>query len=308
MPKHLDHRTDFFILGAAKCGTTALFEYLSRHPGVFMPPCKEPNFFCTDLRTFSNVATSEEYDALFAPSPPHALRGEASAMYLFSRVAISRIIAHNPAAKVIVMLRNPIEAARSFHAAAWGHGHEDVADFEEAWRLQDERRAGRRLPPRWPDPETLQYGLLYRYAPQVRRVLQHFPRRQCLFLIYEEFFAAPGAHLRLVVEFLGLAPRAAQDSFSVVNPTVRPRSALLARLMRRPPGWLRVAAAPLRRIAHALGLHPLRALLRVNMVTGGKSPMREAFRAELVGYFADDVVELEQLLGRQLWPMSQPTA
>ena len=297
----MGHRTDFFILGAAKCGTTAIFEYLSSHPDVFMPACKEPNFFCTDIGTFSAVSTLAEYEALFAPSPPHALRGEASAMYLYSEVAISRIMAHNPAAKVVVILRHPVDAARSFHAAAWGYGHDDVADFEEAWRLQNERRMGRHLPANWPDPKTLHYGTLYRFAPQVKRVLQHVPRQQCLILVYEEFFAAPAAHFPRVLEFLGLRVHR-RASFPIVNPAVRPRSPRLARLLRQPPGWFR-SIAPLRRVVHALGLHPLRMLQRANTGKGYKGPLREAFRGELLRYFADDVMELEQLLGRPLWPM-----
>lgn len=143
-------KPDFFIVGAARCGTTALFNYLAAHPAVFFPERKEPNYFCTDLRTYGEVATLTEYEALFSPAPPQALTGDASVLYLYSKVAIGQIMAHNVNAKIIAMLRNPIEAAHSMHAFWWSNKLEDVADFEQAWRLQEPRLEGRRLPPLWP--------------------------------------------------------------------------------------------------------------------------------------------------------------
>ena len=295
---------DFFIVGAAKCGTTALFRYLAAHPAVFMPECKEPNYFCTDLHTRGHVATLTEYEALFSTAPPHALTGEASVLYLYSKIAIGQVMAHNAKAKIIVMLRNPIEAARSMHAYWWSNELEDVGDFEQAWRLQEPRLEGQNLPPRWPYPQLLQYGAQYCYAPQVRRLLAQAPRAQCLFLLFEEFFANPSREFARVLEFLGLAPDPARTDFPVVNQAVGARSARLDRLLRHPPP----ALLTLRRAAHAVAFHPMRALQRLNRVAGRKPPLRESFRAELEEYFSGDVAELEQLLGRRLWPSLRSAA
>jgi hypothetical protein len=294
-------KPDFFIVGAPKCGTTALFSYLAAHPSVFMPENKEPNYFCTDLPRYGHVATLTEYEALFSPAPAHALTGEASALYLYSKVAIGQIMAHNANAKIIVMLRNPIEAARSMHAFQWSYELEDVFDFEEAWRLQKARLEGRDLPPRWPYPDHLQYGALYRYAPQVRRLLAHAPRVKCLFLLFEEFFADPSRQFGRVLEFLGLPPDPARTDFPVVNQTIGVRSARLDRLLRQPPP----ALMALRRAAHAVGFHPIRAVLRLNQVAGQKPPLGKSFRTELEEYFSADVAELEQLLGLELWRSSR---
>ena len=291
-------KPDFFIVGAPKCGTTALFNYLAAHPSVFMPDNKEPNYFCTDLTRYGHVATLTEYEALFSPAPPHALTGEASALYLYSKVAIVQIMAHNANAKIIVMLRNPIEAARSMHAFQWSYELEDVFDFEEAWRLQKARLEGRDLPRRWPYPDHLQYGALYRYAPQVRRLLAHAPRQQCLFLLFEDFFADPSRQFARVLEFLGLPSDPARTDFPVVNQTIGVRSARLDRLLRRLPP----ALMALRRAAHAVGFHPIRAVQRLNQVAGQKPPLGRSFRTELEEYFSADVAELEQLLGLRLWP------
>jgi hypothetical protein len=297
-------RPDFFIVGAPKCGTTALYRYLAAQPGVFMPENKEPSYFCTDLPRYGHVATSAEYQALFAPAPPHALTGEASALYLYSKDAVARIVAHNPDARIIAILRNPIEAARSMHAFQCNYDLEDVWDFEQAWRLQEARRQGQHLPPRWPYPDHLQYGPLYSYATQVSRLLAQVPRTRCLFLVFEEFFSDPSRGFAGVLEFLGLPPAPAGTSFPVVNQTLGARSPRLQQLLRHPPGAFR----PLRRAAHALGLHPLRALQTLNRAAGRKPSLRKAFRAELEDYFAGDVARLEQLLGRKLWPSGRDTA
>ena len=299
-------RPDFFIAGAPKCGTTSLWNYLRAHPAVFMPANKEPNYFCSDLPTDFRVGTLAEYETLFSTAPPHALTGEASVWYLYSKVAIGQIMAHNVHAKIIVMLRNPIEAVRSMHAARWNNHLEDVGDLEQAWRLQEARLEGRHLPPRWPYPLLLQYGAQNSYAPQVRRLLAQVPRAQCLFLLFEEFFADPSRQFERVLEFLGLPPDPARIAFPVVNQTIGVRSLRLDRLIRWPPPVL----LALRHAAHAFGLHPMRALGRLNRAGGERPPLRQAFRAELEEYFSVDVTELEQLLGRKLWsslPMLAPS-
>ncbi len=293
-------RPDFFIAGAAKCGTTALFEYLSQHPSVFMPPLKEPKFFCPDIRTTGGVYTPVAYQVLFDAAPAGCITGEASAMYLYSTVAIERIVAHNPRALVIVMLRYPVDAAHSLHAARWSHGHEDIEDFEQAWRAQAARLAGERLPPHWPDPKTLQYGPMYRYAAQVRRVLEHVPRGQCHFIVYEQFFADPAAGFAQVLAFLHLAPNARGD-FLPVNPAFGPRSRRFDAWLRRPPHWLKALYAPIRPISRAAGVHPVQWVRQLNSEPRTKSALRPAFREELDRYFADDIAELEGLLGRRLW-------
>lgn len=297
-------RPDFFIVGAPKCGTTAVYRYLAAHPAVFMPENKEPEYFSTDLPRYGHVATLAEYEALFSTARPNALTGEASVFYLYSRVAIGHIMAHNADAKIIAILRDPIEAARSMHAYQWDCEFEDVFDFEQAWRLQKRRREGQHLPSRWPYPEYLQYGALYCYASQVRRLLAQVPRTQCLFLIFEEFFADPSREFARVLEFLRLPPVSAQTAFPVVNQTIGTRSGRLDRLLRQPP----LALLPLRHAAHAVGFHPLRALWSLNRVAGRKPVLRKSFRAELEEYFSGDVAELEQLLGRKLWPSLRQAA
>lgn len=301
--QRMTHVTDFFIAGSPKCGTTALFEYLASHRGVFMPPCKEPNYFCSDIDVGSPHPLSA-YQALYAAAPPRALTGDASALYLYSQVAIRDIMAHNADAKIILMMRHPVEAASSLYADLRGHGYETAPDFEQAWRLQPERLRGRGLPPGWSDAKTLQYGAIYRYAPQLRRLLHHVPRTQCLILMYEEFFADPTRQFAQVLEFLNLPPDPARTSFPRVNPMMEARSLRLQRLLANPPAWLTAASSPLVKLAHAAGAHPRQTLARLNRFRGQKPALSERFRQELEEYFADDVAEAEALLSRKLWPLA----
>ena len=303
----MTERPDFVIAGAAKCGTTALFEYLSRHPGIFMPRMKEPKFFCSDLKTRGGVHTPDDYRALFESAPARCVSGEATTLYLYSRVAIERIMAHNPATKVIVILRNPVDAAHSLHAAAWGHRLENIESFEHAWRAQEARLGGERMPDGWPDPATLQYGPMYRYAEQVRRVLRHVPAGQRHIIVYETFFADPVRHYARLLEFLRVDPGAARE-FSVVNPAVGTRSKRLEQWLREPPAWLQGLYTPVRPWFRAARLHPTNLLWTLNRTPRRKPGLTRAFRAELVRYFAPDVAELESLLGRPLWRKEAATA
>ena len=298
-------RPEFFIAGAAKCGTTAVAEYLAAHASVFIPRIKEPNFFCTDLKPTSGVRTLKEYASLFAAAPEGCLSGEASALYLYSGVAIQRAMEHNPRAKVITMLRYPVDAAHSLHASRWNHGHENIGNFEDAWRLQTVRLAGFHMPPGWPDPATLQYGAIYRYAAQVRRVMEYVPERQRLFLVFEEFFADPRSHYGRVLEFLTLTP-GKPILFPIVNSATGPRSHRLDQLLREPPRWLSTLYRPMRPLLRAAGFSPASAARSLNSAVRPKVPLRPAFRAELDRFFADDVAELERLLQRPLWRETAP--
>ena len=288
---------DFVIAGAAKSGTTALYDYLSQHPAVFMPSEKEPGFFSADIP--GGLRTLDEYRALFAAAQPHQVTGEASTRYLYSQVAIPALVVHNPNVKVVVMLRNPVDAAYSLHGYAYRYGIEEIADFEQAWRTQP-TRLGREE--HQPSQQIYDYDYrgVYQYADQLRRMLDHVPAQQRHFMVYEEFFADPASHYARLIEFLGLAP-GPTPAFSVVNGYVGVRSPGLERWLRRPPSLIKALYAPLRPLARATGLRPALLVRRLNWGRQHKPPLRPAFRNELECYFSGHVAEVERLLGRRLW-------
>ena len=301
---------DFFIVGAPKCGTTALHHYLSRHPSVHMSRVKEPNFFNSDFRhQRAMVRNKDDYMSLFAGAPKGAIAGEASALYFYSDVAIRRIAQTQPSAKFITMLRSPLEAARSWHMQNLTVLNEDIPDFEKAWRAQIDRAGGKRVPPTCRDSRILQYGAVFSYATQLRRLLASASRDQLHVVIFEEFFADPAAHYAALLRFLGVQPDGRTD-FPPVYGARELRSTALAKLYLHPPELVRKLWRPLRGVAKFIGVHPTSVLKTVNERATKKKPLPPAFEAELREYFANDISDLETILGRNLnvWRNSRGVA
>jgi hypothetical protein len=290
---------DFFIVGAPKCGTTALYRYLREHPDVFFPSFKEPQYFCTDFPGIAQVNGFSGYRALFDGAPRSSLVGEASVWYLYSEVALENIIATNPNAKIIVMLRNPVNMAYSLHSQLVTGLREDIDDFEEAWYAQAERAQGRRLPPFCREPSHLQYRRVCSFPHQLRRLFALVPERQSKVIIYERFAADPRRCYREVLDFLSL-PDDGRESFRVVNPNRVARSQTLLRWVRHPPAPLADLYEPARRICRRFGTRPIRVLSFINTRKVPRAPLRDSFRADLHNLFEPDIQEMEGLLHSSL--------
>ncbi|HEX6474707.1 MAG TPA: sulfotransferase, partial [Candidatus Limnocylindria bacterium] len=119
-------------MGAFKCGTTALYDYLRQHPQVYLPFHKEPLFFGDDLTRRYGRMTEAEYLALFRDARPGQRIGEASAWYLYSTSAAREIKAFSPEASIIAMVRNPIDVMYAEHSQLIFNVEEDILDFAEA--------------------------------------------------------------------------------------------------------------------------------------------------------------------------------
>ena len=232
---------NFFLVGAPKCGTTALYEYLRPHPHVFMPELKEPHFFARDLGTYPRIKTLDAYAQLFAGSTGrHLAVGEASVYYLRSTVAIPAIREFNPAAKIIAMFRNPVDMVYSLHSQLLHVSEEIVEDFETAWRLQERRARGLDLPPAIRSPLLVQYAEVGRFGTQAQRVLSAFPADQVKLLLFDDFAASPQRVYDEVIAFLGI-PHDGRREFPRINENKRSRVSWLRRFYRKPPPALRAA-------------------------------------------------------------------
>ena len=138
-------RPDFFIVGAPKCGTTAMNDYLKDHPELFIPARKKLHFFGSDLELRrSRRITTQEYLSYFALARAEKRLGEASVWYLYSQRAAAEIKAFSPAARIIIMLRNPVDMMYSMHSQRLYSGKQDIRDFAEALEVEEERRQGLR--------------------------------------------------------------------------------------------------------------------------------------------------------------------
>jgi hypothetical protein len=290
---------DFFIVGAPKCGTTALYSYLKERPDVFMPELKEPHFFASDFAAYRRITERDAYLALFAAAAPDAMLGEASVWYLFSEVALRDIMDANPAARIIVMLRNPVDMVHALHGQLLHAPDEDVPDFERAWALQESRAAGRDIPRHCREPRHLQYRVVGSFAAQIERLHQHVPQEQVLVLLFEDFARDTAAAYAETLRFLGL-PQDGRQSFERINASRARRSRLLATGVRDLVGSLGPLFSPAKRTLNAIGLHPGRVVVRWNDRPQARAPLSARFRAELADAFREDVDRLEHLLGRSL--------
>jgi Sulfotransferase domain len=288
----------FMIAGAPKCGTTALYEYLQTHPQILLSNPKEPHFYAEDLGDHREVFTQTEYDRLFAAAgPEHLAIGEASAWYLHSSVALPRVARELPEIKLIVMLRNPAELVRSLHSDLVWICFENENDFEAAWSLQDERKAGRRVPALCQVPWFLQYREVGRLSQHVRRLLSVFPREQVRFYLLDDMKESPARVYQDVLAFLGL-PDDGRTEFPRVNASKRNR---LQRLAWVQSLLVRSLPRPCIQAGKRIGLGKLnRTITELNCTDNRPATPGDEFRKRLSREFHDDVCELEILLERKL--------
>jgi hypothetical protein len=232
---------DFFVAGAPKAGTTALHAALAQHPQLYLSPVKEPKFFLTagqppptqggpgDARTYrEHVWRRADYEALFDAAPAGTRRGESTPFYLYRHDAQERIRALIPAARLVVVLRDPIERAHSNWTHLWSAGLDPIDDFVAACAAEE-----RRIADGWADFwHYVQLGL---YGRQLEHLYSIFPPEQVLVFRYRELIVDPVGLLDVVCDFLGVRPGAItevprENVTAHPNPTGRHRS--LGRLLR----------------------------------------------------------------------------
>ena len=285
----------FFIVGAPKCGTTSLNDYLRQHPALFIPERKELHYFGSDLRfTKTQRPTREDYLAHFDPAQPGQIAGEASVWYLFSQLAAKEIHDFCPAAKIIIMLRNPTDMLYSLHSQYLFESNEDLSDFAAALAAEEDRSQGRRLPPGSNYREGLLYRRVARFAEQVRRYLDVFPREQIHLIDFDDFSRDTPRVFAETLQFLGVNP-AFRCHFEVRNPNKQVHSKSLHSFLNN-PGQLAILLGRLFPKSLRRGL--VSRLKKANSPTAPRPPLDSELRAELNREFAPDVAALGELLGR----------
>jgi hypothetical protein len=297
---------DFFIVGAAKCGTTALYSYLETHPDIFMPTVKEPHYFYRDFRdgTTPNdrvgaFARPEYYSRLFEKASSNQLCGEASTFYMFSRFAIANILKENPNAKLIAMVRNPMDMVVSFHRQEIYSFEEDELDFATAWALSEARAKGERVPPGCKSPERLNYKSVGRLGEQVERLLRTAPREQVHIIVFDDFVADTPRAYRGAVRFLGLADPG-MTKFPIVNAHKEYRLRWVSKFLRRPPFPLKQVKSLLTKRFPEQVRSMGRPIRRLNTRPMAKPAISAEIKSEMAREFADDIELLGDLLGRDL--------
>jgi hypothetical protein len=297
---------DFFVAGAPKAGTTAVHAALARHPSLYMSAVKEPKFFLTegppparggpgDAATYrEHVWRRDNYEALFDAAPPGTLRGESTPFYLYNREAQRRIRALLPGARLIVILRDPVERAHSNWTHLWSAGLDPVDDFVAACAEEE-----RRIAAGWAD--FWHYTALGRYGEQLEQLYSVFPREQVLVFRYRALVESPARVLDRICAFLGV-PEGVLTEVPRENVTAHPRRSLR-----------HVAVARALRVSAAVG----RVVPGTASVTGAlervlqrDSPPRQALtweqRQALIPRFEADIRLLEVITGEDFSDWLQP--
>ncbi len=281
---------DFYVVGAAKSGTTAVWSWLRQHPDVFLPAVKEPGFFAYcgkkaapkagpyDPDYVSQITTTTAEYARLYQEAGEKITGDVSPIYLIDPEAADRIASVRPDARIVILLRDPVTRAFSQFLHNRRDGFEPCSDFAEAL-AQERTRAN----------EGWSWGHSYRangeYADQIDRYLQAFPSDQILFWQFEDLDRYPDDCWDALCQHLGLAVRPLPEN-KRVNATADlqgvPTHQTLTRLIRHPGG--------VQKVLKSLVPAGLRTRLR-RRIESAQSPMPELapdVRADLIRHYTPE--------------------
>ena len=298
---------NFFIVGAQKAGTTSLYHYLNQHPQVYMSPIKEPFFFDHEIDSRGEIVQREfgghhqpprfsnlkEYRALFRGVKDEAAIGEATPLYIYAPGAAERIRTHVPEARSIALLRNPADRAYSAFLYALRIGAEPLTDFAQALREEP-----RRIDNGW------HYVFHYRtrglYYEQLKRYYELFNKERIGVWLYEDLKDEPAKVSQSAFRFLGIEETFTPDTSSRHNPAGVPASEYARAAMKATDttvGVLRKVVAPTSRILPMV-LKVRRAVQ--SQVLTEPPPIDPGIRAELIRWYKEDILKLQDLIRRDL--------
>ncbi len=244
---------NFIVVGAAKAGTTSIYQYLSQHPEVYLSPIKETNYFAKDIpldkirkdyykegeldvEKYVNGDLSEQIHIAFVSEWDHYQKlyknvkgqkaiGEISNSYLHSEVAAREIYAVNPDMKIIMILRDPIKRAFSHYKMTLRIGLVKDSFYEEVQRDYAAREKGFRV--------SHLYVEMGMYADQVSRYLEVFPREQVRIYLFDDLRVDAAALMDDMIRFLGVDPTERVDTSFQANQASVPKSAGLVHFLRK---------------------------------------------------------------------------
>jgi hypothetical protein len=298
---------NFFIIGAQKAGTTSLYHYLNQHPQIYMSPIKEPFFFDHEIDSNGEVVQQEfrghrqaprfvnleEYRALFRGAKGETAIGEASPLYIYAPGTPERIKKHVPEARSIALLRNPADRAYSAFLYAVRIGVEPLTEFAQALREEKDR-----IRNNW------HYVFHYRnrglYHAQLKRYYEVFGRERIGVWLYEDLRDDPVSVARSVFRFLGVDDAFTSDTSSKHNPAGVPQSEAARAMLRTTDttvGVLRKVFPPTSRLFPFV--FKARQAVQSRVLTE-PPPIDPAVRKGLIEGYREDILKLQELIGRDL--------
>ena len=302
------NKPNFFLVGAAKSGTTSLSAWLESHPELYLSPIKEPNYFSTDiniskfrkgyLKSFDAVDSIEArllekrqiaflrdeelYAQLFKPNNRLLNAGECSTSYLYSEVAAQQIKDFNSESKILILLRNPIERAYSHYLMAVQMGLESQSFLSAFKRDMNKTEKG------WGISEL--YYELGQYSEQIKRYRDLFPKNQLKVVLFEDWIQQPKETQESICKFLNVSIFAALKN-EVLNKSVSPKNPSLHRI---------VMQSGLKDFAKKVLPKNFFDKIKEGQYKDEKEVLAPEERKYLINLYRDDIRELEGLLERDL--------
>lgn len=306
---------NFFVVGVAKAGTTSLYHMLGSHPEIYLTPIKETNYFARkdlDFDNFrpdfkhnttidvgryiqegmtyqihcANVTEPEHYLALYQNAKEEKALGEICNSYIFCPNAMGEIYLEYPQAKIIVMLRNPIERAFSGYIMNLREGKILSSSFMDEIKRDEQLEVVK-----W--GEHISYLHAGKYFEQIKRIYQYFPKEQVRIYLYDDYKVNKKEVMRDMYSFLGVDSSFFPSSDKRVNEAGLPRFKYLNYFIAQ-TGFLRKWA---RSILGDKG----KALATKMMYANDNIPkLSEEEKRYLTNYYREDVEKLSALLNRDL--------
>ena len=280
-------KVDFFIVGAPKAGTTSLYHYLNEHPQVVMSSQKEPDYFSDNAiheqgmyYGKNRVNTLDKYESLFAQKES-VVYGEGSVSYLFYDNVAEDIKKYNPNAKIIIMLRNPIERAFSHYLMDYRLGLINDS-FENIIAKKSNHKNAHLF--------YKQYIEVSKYAKQIQRYLDFFEKENILFIDYDDFKKNVSKTVDQVYNFLNISTNFAADVSTKYNTFTMPKNKGIRFIY---------SFVFLRKILTFLFPIYLVKNIRGFLFKADKKPeLLKETRSQLKKIFNDDIGQLEKVLGK----------
>lgn len=292
----MKRKIDFLIVGAQKSGTTSLYDYVGQHHGVFLPRAKEIRYFADD--EFYNQG--EKYlDFFYKDVAQEQIIGGGYVHLMYHPYTPERIYKYNKNARIIAILRNPIDRAYSAYWFARQNRWETAASFEEALALEPKRRG------RGDSKERVELTYLAHghYYEQILRFVDLFGREKVKILLTDDLRSQPKPVVQEVLAFLGVEPVVdGIDLGKLSNSAKTPRVPALQRLLTIPGVWYRRLGRRVlpQGVRDFMNEQVTKRLIMLNTKDFSYPPMKPETRARLKDYFRSHNEDLAEFLGRDL--------
>ena len=277
---------NFFIVGATRSGTTSFYEYLQQTSGIFMSSIKEPSFFAPSINRRQPVQNKEDYLELFSKAKVDQPMGEASTRYLIDPKSAELIKNTIPNAKIIILLRNPIDRAFSSYLYYLRRENWELFDTILDKSIKSTLNSDYLL-------HLIVHGGLY--YEQVKRYIDIFGYDSVKILFYEEFIEDIETNFKEILKFLKIDSEPPEIIHTVFNEYKKPKDKISKFILSLDDFIWKLGLKAI------LPIFPERKNLEQKFLKASNKPKISEFeRLRLMNFYRDDVIKLQKLLKRNI--------